>query len=266
MRTFTVNSFWQTFLWMVRSERGQMYTWVFAVAIIIALVQEGILAITRGGADIALTLSLTIVVAGAFFAASQTFVAMKRKQTAITLLMHPASPMEKYAGRLLYCTVILGLTTLAGLLIGDTARYFFNQAVGWHIDTTDAPLLISGGRRFWQMLSEGTDFIDREDKRMLAVSMLTYVWCHSLYVLGSAFFRRHRFLLTTTVFIVLEVIIAQLSGDFGHFTLGLDRKADLTAWCFVYGSIHLVLAVVNYWAAYKLFTRMQVINNRWINI
>ena len=33
-----------------------------------------------------------------------------------------------------------------------------------------------------------------------------------------------------------------------------------------FSTVLLALAAFNYWASYKLFTRMQVICNKWINI
>ena len=78
-------------------------------------------------------------------------------------------------------------------------------------------------------------------------------WIYTLYLLGSAVFRRHRLLLTTAcvVFILVSLTISDVIED--------DMAGVATL-------IFLMLSVANIVGSYMLFKRMQVINNKWLNI
>ena len=108
------------------------------------------------------------------------------------------------------------------------------------------------------------------------ITVVFYI--HSLYVFGGTLFRRQQFLMTSAaivVIVILEAIIQnQISwiGDGLQFVNSTWDEKTLTYTTTFYPAFYIlntvlcVLTVFHYWASYKLFTRMQVINNKWLNV
>jgi hypothetical protein len=87
---------------------------------------------------------------------------------------------------------------------------------------------------------------------------------HSIYILGGTFFRRNAWLFTTISLILAVIILSWIGTECGGFDLNL-QSTDSSMKLNIASVIFLILIVFNYIASYKLFTRMQVINNKWIN-
>ena len=86
------------------------------------------------------------------------------------------------------------------------------------------------------------------------------IWTHSFYVLGSAFFRRNRFLFTTITLCIVQIAASSAMPNtpvFGQSGLDFTTLAAIPM---------IALAAVQYWLGYFLFTRLQVINNKWISL
>jgi hypothetical protein len=100
-------------------------------------------------------------------------------------------------------------------------------------------------------------------------------YIHSLYIVGGTLFRRQQFLLTSAtiavVSILLVMILNQINPQINFITGNWDMKTETYTQIFhpffyVLNTTLCLLIVFHYWASYKLFTRMQVINNKWLNV
>ena len=100
-------------------------------------------------------------------------------------------------------------------------------------------------------------------------------YIHSLYIVGGTLFRRQQFLLTSMSIIIAVFLLVSF---FSHLDFQIDfirgnwdektHTYTQTYYPFFY-ILHTTLCaliVFHYWASYKLFTRMQVINNKWLNV
>ena len=100
------------------------------------------------------------------------------------------------------------------------------------------------------------------------------LFSHSFATLGGTFYRKLPVLLTACTGILLSMILGYIINKLGeagvfdffsHINFSNGSTADycITITAFF---VFLALAAFNYWASYKLFTHMQVICNKWINI
>ena len=199
---------------------------------------------------------------------SSMFSQMKDTRKRSAYLLWPVSNLEKYIiSFLLYFGLMLVLTVSAYLL-ADTLRVFIDWVTGrvviWGVPKLSDPFTAPDGPfEYWQMVW------------MLFAGVF---YTHSLYTLGGTLFRRQQFLLTSGTIIVtvilLTIILNQIDWDSAHFefiTGTWDEKTSTYTHIFhpsfyIINSVVSLFMVFNYWASYKVFTRMQVINNKWLNI
>ena len=104
------------------------------------------------------------------------------------------------------------------------------------------------------------------DYYLITASIYGWVfWAHSLYVLGGAFFRRRQFILTSCVHFLLGFLVLFLSRYKSSIFIDPDTT-HLRPLLYAYPLVAIAVALLNWWLAYKLFKRSQVINNKWINL
>lgn len=265
MRTFSFKSYWNTFKWMMFSNYRDLLTLFAAVILGTAVTEELLtLSITSGyeiSQDTIRLFAMAMFLVFLFsvwmmYGASRTFVDFKTRQSAITLLMHPATNLEKFFARLTYSTALWAVIGIVGIFFGDVLRYCFNGILGWNNST---PMLITSLDKVTQV--GGTDpQLGVSVAKLTFITFCTYTWGHSIYVLGSAFFRRNRFLLTSVALCVLQILFAACLPVLPTVSL---FDADVST---AEIGILLVPAAGHYWLAFVIFRRMQVINNKWINV
>jgi len=198
--------------------------------------------------------------------ASCIFRNMKTKSQRESFLMLPATNLEKYVARLLFVTVGCFISLLGALVISDIIQLIFSFFItpGFHTSIT------------WPVLSHiipviqpfGNDWL----KGAAVLSFL--VFAHSFATLSGTFYRKLPVLLTACTGILLCMVLGYIDNYLGeagsfdflsHIDYSNGSPADYCATTTAI-VVSLVLAVFNYWASYKIFTRMQVICNKWINI
>ena len=170
--------------------------------------------------------------------------------------MHPATNLEKFLARITYYTILWIVITVVGATLGDILRYCFNSITDWHADT---PMLITS-LDTWTKLPFDNEKNTKDIAEAIVFTTALSIWTHSFYVLGSAFFRRNRFLFTTITLCIVQIAAGSVipyTPVFGQSGLDFTTLAAIPM---------IALAAVQYWLAYFIFTRMQVINNKWISL
>lgn len=99
-------------------------------------------------------------------------------------------------------------------------------------------------------------------------AIILVVWGHSVYLLGGTLFRKQPFILTSLAMFALNMILGTVVSLINNFVpifyyLG---EWDANIIFGILAFIGLALTVMNYWLSYKIFSHMQVINNKWLNI
>ncbi len=198
------------------------------------------------------------------FGASFLFAGMKDTRKRSAFLLWPVSNLEKYIISLLLSILWLAVITIGAYLLADTLRVFIDWVTG-RVVIWGLPKIIDGvfgpaPFEYWQ------------------TAWMLFAWVfyiHSLYIVGGTLFRRQQFLLTSAtiavVSILLVMILNQINPQINFITGNWDMKTETYTQIFhpffyILNTTLCLLIVFHYWASYKLFTRMQVINNKWLNV
>lgn len=205
--------------------------------------------------------SIPMVFCAFYVMASCIFDIMKTKNGRESFLMLPANKIEKYMSCFLMKfigSLILLVFTLIGTDVIQLAFSFILDP-GFHVSIT-LPVI-----KEWLDLPM---FTHMREGDFIFLSFL--VFAHSFCTLGGTLYRKRAPLLTFAtgifLFMVFGYIIAKLAG-YGllNFHISLYECNSYVA-AAITCIFFLVLSAFNYWASYKIFTRMQVICNKWINI
>lgn len=210
-----------------------------------------------------------------FISACNIFSNMKTKLQRESFLILPANNLEKYAARFLMMSVGSILIMVIAMLIGDFVQFILScfMTPGYH-----ASIIGSSLRQIYEAATDaGNDPISvlawqcKADAALVGWSFLIMIYSFTL--LGGTFFRKQPIILTAVSGIVIFMIIGYCGsklkewGAFDFFAhLNYDNPGTSLCVAIFWSVVFLALAAVSLWASYKLFTRMQVICNKWINI
>ena len=207
-----------------------------------------------------------------FFCGSRIFINMKTKASRSLFLMLPATNMEKFTSRLLYTVLGTSLMIVASWIIADIIQFVFSLFLtpgmqGSLVGTVFEELFLKDN-------FDSSHFIVRNGTSVLGqtfpVGMLLLsltIFTHSFFTLGGTVFRKSATLLTICSSFILMFLMALISSFVDddvlvHFVQSM--QPNTFGWLMV--NVFLLLSVFNYWASYKLFTHMQIINNKWFNV
>ena len=156
-----------------------------------------------------------------------------------------------------------------------SGAYVLADALRVFIDWVTGRMIIWGIPKLAEPFDSNAAFEDWQSAWMFFTAVF---YIHSLYIVGGTLFRRQQFLMTSAtivvVVILVSIILSQISwsGDSLDFTTRTWDEKTLTYTTtfhpafYILNTVLCALTVFHYWASYKLFTRMQVINNKWLNV
>ena len=198
------------------------------------------------------------------FGASLMFSGMKDTCKRSAFLLWPVSNLEKYIISLLLSILWLAVITIGAYMLADAMRVFVDWVTG-RVIILGVPIL------FTQVFCQAAF-----DHWQMVWWFFTFVfYVHSLYIVGGTLFRRQQFLFTSAtiavVGILLIMILNQIHPDWEFISGTWDEKTEtynqiFHPFFYILNTTLCALIVFHYWASYKLFTRMQVINNKWLNV
>lgn len=198
------------------------------------------------------------------FCASFMFSQMKDTRKRSAYLLWPVSNVEKYVVSFLYSVVFMTVLTVGAYVLADALRVL----IDW----------LSGRIVIWGFPMLGEYFSTRaigECWQTVWMFFALVFYFHSLYIVGGTLFRRQQFLMTSAVIVVVGILLMmtlhQVHPQFDFITGTWDEKTYTYTKVFhpafyIINSVLTLLIPFHYWASYKLFTRMQVINNKWLNV
>lgn len=217
-----------------------------------------------------------IVILFIFISACNIFSNMKTKLQRESFMMLPANNLEKYAARFLMMSIGSIIMMLIATLIADFVQFVlsFFMTPGYH-----ASIIGSSLSQIYKAATDATcnnpisilAWQYKIDAALLGWSFLIMIY--SFCLLGGTFFRKQPIILTAVSGIIIFMIIGYCGskleewGAFDFFThLNYDNPGTSLCIAIFRSVIFLALAASSLWASYKIFTRMQVICNKWINI
>lgn len=192
---------------------------------------------------------------------------MKTKEQRITFKMLPATDLEKFVARALYATIVWWLMAFVAFCLADLFRMLVSLVAGVSIKGSAVPL-------FFSMISANTDVnINTLNSGDVAFAAAIYTmanawafWAHSLYILGGTLFRRRQFVLTTLAHSIIGLVFTPMLIHFVDSSDSLALRDSLVAIVWTAAAVFAVWGLLDWWLSYRIFRRMQVINNKWLNI
>jgi len=198
------------------------------------------------------------------FGATSMFSQMKDTRQRSAYLLWPVSNLEKYVVSFLLYFGLMAILTLCAYAMADALRVL--------VDWLTGRVIIWGIPKLGELFSSDAVFECCQSAWMFFAWVLYF---YSLYVVGGTLFRRQQFLFTSITIVVVAILLVmllnQIHPDIEFVTGTWDEKTE--TYCrtyhpafYILNSVVCVLTIFHYWASYKLFTRMQVINNKWLNV
>lgn len=207
------------------------------------------------------------------FGASYLFSQMKDTRKRSAYLLWPVSNGEKYIISLLHSIILMAVITVVSIVAADALRVL--------IDVITGRVIVWGVPLYIDFFSSGLDW----QSVLMLITWMFYF--HSLFIVGGTLFRRFQFLSTSAIIIIviilLTIVIKQtglnnIDYHFIEYEQGeiLFQQPDGTTF-YSYRAIYTLrfyfallggwlIIAAHYWASFKLFCRMQVINNKWLNV
>lgn len=194
------------------------------------------------------------------------FANMQTKAQRTTMKLLPATDLEKFLVNFLAVTLGAAVMAIVAFFVADILRILTCLVVGVDYVTFSLPY-------FLQMVFTNADITGNLTSAgstyPTAVNFVAAGWCfwaQSLYILGGTALRRYQFAITSTVhaalFIAMTVVVAYGNGNIEATVM----DEGLAPTFYTIGAVLFGIAVLNWWFSYRIFKRMQVINNKWINL
>ena len=204
---------------------------------------------------------IVIVIAGTWI-----FADMKTKEQRIKVKMLPATDLEKYIVRWLGVTLGTMVVGMVSYCVADTLRILTCLVAGVDYMGCTIP-------DFLRLLFTDTEIGFTTASTVPAKAHGVYflatgwlIWAQSLYVLGGTLLRRYLFAITSVVHILLFVAVAAvISGASVNVETSVIDSSNNAAF-YAVGTLLMAVAVANWCLSYRVFKRMQVVNNKWINL
>lgn len=198
-----------------------------------------------------------------YMMATQIFMVMKTTGQREQFLMLPASNLEKYISRFLFSTLGAAVAMITAIVVSDLVQLIFSFLLlpGHH-----QSVCLSTMALLWKIWTTFIENIDSAGALLLSLLVVTCgVLVHSFFILCGTLFRKHTIVVTTILFIAMTyLVIYVIESVPGTITTCLNHGDN--SWLFSLLIAELLLGGFQYWLSYKVFTRMQVICNKWINL
>lgn len=210
----------------------------------------------------------TVTVALTFFfigVGTQFAQDMRLQQNRLFAMMLPASTQEKYLARLLHVTLGTFISTVVAVAAADALSMAYRLVTEGHLPTSLT----------WAILDDAFSILSNMNGIDQSFAILTVVlmvgFGHAFCVLGGVFFRRATLPLTALVAFLLLLFFSFTSVDLlvhnmVYIPFDTDYVIDVYSLYAGFDIFLIVLILACHFLAYHLFRRMQLINNKWINV
>ena len=211
-----------------------------------------------------------------FLGASFVFKNVATKQQRIAFFSLPASNLEKFLVRLLHVMIGYPLCFLVALAFADIMQLFLSfillkgpdySVVVKSVTAQFTPIykdingeIIKG----WLLFPNGFTLVGI----MESLSYLTFfAFNYAFWIFCGTLFRRNAWLLTLASQVVIGFVVIMIIRVLGFPSVGnLLNESSALALAYLCIAIAWVVIALMYWGSYRLFSRMQVINNKWLNV
>ena len=273
-KTFDFNRFWQVLKWTIFTEKKSILTAFLAFVCAFLAIQLfscfTIFDLTHSLGSAA-TMAGMITCSGlisfmGFYYASGVLGNARTGQQRIIALMLPASNVEKFFARLLFCCIIMPVVIYLAVLASTGLRMLFELIAGHEG-------IVSG----LSYVFDGTA-IKVDSGNVDIFSTFFYVaascWSISLFVLGGVFFHQRPFIWTAITIFAASLLLSTLTfyictmigeESIKNFLMKF-RGMTFETFDLIVSLLLTAFTVLNVWLSYRLYCRLQVVQHKWFNV
>lgn len=273
MQNFNITRFANTLRWQLAERKG-LYTYAATGFILTALPTLiipflcGVFTQDYSNMEYISTASTIMIICATWYYLSCGALIVydlgdKRKR--INAFMLPASRLEKFSARYLHLLITLPLAFLIGFVACDLLQMGISQLFLGSSSSVLAQFVALS-------VDANTGISPLFGERLLAFVALFW-FPHSLFLLLGSFFRRRAWILSNLILFLLSTMVFGGGAILGKALLdscvesGIYRVGIITTplatW--LYTLAILVVIAFNYWAAFRIYSRMQAITNKTFN-
>ena len=198
------------------------------------------------------------------------FSSLRSRQQRINNFMLPASNKEKFIARYLVLVVAMPLAAIAGFFAGDMLQYLMSlminsDAAQWATSALTEGLNNSGIFHFYTNLNG-----DPSPVEGFLVILLGTITQHACFLLFGSIYHKHPLVMAVLTWMALGIALLMLGALAANLlTEFLNSGYTIILydvwWKVLYFVVSIALIIFCYWFAFRRYTRLQVINNQWIN-
>lgn len=190
---------------------------------------------------------------------------MNTKNKRISYMMLPATIGEKFISRVIYVCITSMVIFFVGLFFAELTRLsllpLFDAPEEFHRFCLFDIMSVS----FYDTIHINPEVYGTSSTFISYLFLISNgLWGHSIYILGGTYFRKHPFIKTWGIMMLLFVIIAYIFGRmvakelFSYFD-----PTDVDLWNVnIISIIFLVLTVINWTLSYHLFRNSQITDRK----
>ena len=267
-KRFQLRRFGHALTWTLYGQKGQLLTTlvsltaIFFVAMALTVwTQRDNPAWAREGAYYQITAFCVFIASMACFVFfTKVFANLKTKEQRVAYLSLPASPLEKWLGRVLYACVVLPLLVPFAFVAGDLLATLFARVVG--VDYVMAGC--ANYARLWSQIPN--PFKDGEQMRaaaaVLYAMMAGGLALNGLVLLCSTVFR-HALPVSIACMVGLVFLFVHWAdhAEFGHYSQGEIELA-----CALVATALLLVGLGELYLSYRVYRRMEVVPGKFTNL
>jgi hypothetical protein len=271
MKDFDIKRFCKTFRWVFSVNFRELAIWSLGlgVGLFVMMIIVGWL---DGAVDHATICTMAVLIAYLGCLGNIFLPYNRRKGRREALLMLPATNLEKYLAVVLFVTVVGAVTLFLGFALGDTLRMVVRSVFYGDEWFTLIP-------KVWNNLTPSIypanghyDVVEPMSYLLIHfISVVgSFVWVHSLYMLGGTLLRKYAFVFTSLFGIALIMLLTWLFREMYISTSCVELIDNhyvrvVGMGDYIICVLECVLIVFNYWASFRIFKGFQLITNKWMN-
>lgn len=268
MKTFNITRFHNSLLWQVVVRKrilinfaafGLLFALIPMVFNIVNNFSHIIPMDWNGVASIyAMIMVAYLTTCGAFIVGN-----ISDKNSRINAFLLPASKLEKFVSRYIFLLIAVPLAAFVGLIVGDIIQMPIYKILSGEASSLTYAFLYNMAHSyyFWGGMSEGMG--------TMINGIVVALYIHSILLLCGTFFHRHAWIKSNVLLllasIVLSAVIMLIAKSILNAIYGAGNYVVYLENSIAWYVLFIIFFVFNYWAAYRIYSRMQAINNKWYN-
>lgn len=205
---------------------------------------------------------------------AELFSNIRKKQQRTMFFMLPATNQEKFWSRVLIAMANALILSTAALVAADWVQMLFcNIFAGDAVSVTKHIWQNIGNFKFLDINVSYEGYNLGLDIMKHVAGFFAILWLISSYILGGTVFKRVPAIMTSFCWIIIWLtiglcmmhIVSNLADKLPSLEIEFWWNPEITLYSII-AVVSLAFTTFNLWLSYRLFSKMQVITGKWLNI